>query len=257
MCELFGVCAAESMRANELLESFYQHSREHKDGWGLAVFHGAGVSLEKEPVKALDSVYLKRRLSRPVEAANLFAHIRYATIGRIEYANCHPFVWTDESGRTWTLMHNGTMFDSTALTPFLDSQEGTTDSERVLMYIVSCMNRETQKKQRPLSADERFEIMDRLVVELSFDNKLNLLVYDGELMYAHTNSEGSLYEHISPGRVLIATQPVRYDGWVPMPLNTLIAFRAGEPYLYGTRHDHDFHEEDHDMTSLMAAFSEL
>ena len=76
MCELFGVCAAKSFRVNDLLQAFFSHSREHKHGWGLAVFRGGGVSLEKEPVKAEDSKYLRQRLSRPVEGASLFAHIR-------------------------------------------------------------------------------------------------------------------------------------------------------------------------------------
>ncbi len=104
MCELFGICSSKPFEANELLESFYNHSVEHKDGWGLAVFRRGAVSMEKEPVKAIDSLYLRQRLSCRVEGSNLLAHIRLATIGQINYSNCHPFIWDDESGRTWTLM---------------------------------------------------------------------------------------------------------------------------------------------------------
>lgn len=110
MCELFGLCAAEKYRVNELLDVFFHHSTEHKHGWGLAVFYGKGVSMEKEPVRALDSLYLRQRMTREIAGTNLLAHIRLATIGRIEYANCHPFIWDDNSGRTWTMIHNGTLF---------------------------------------------------------------------------------------------------------------------------------------------------
>lgn len=71
----------------------------------------------------------------------LVAYIRYATVGRIEAANCHPFVWDDQSGRTWTLVHNGTLFESGPTSTFVTQQEGATDSERLLLYIVSRMNR--------------------------------------------------------------------------------------------------------------------
>ena len=85
MCELFGISAGKQVTANEWLRAFYDRSNEQKDGWGLAVFRGSAVSMEKEPVKASDSAYLKQRLSRNIKAETLFAHIRRATIGQIEY----------------------------------------------------------------------------------------------------------------------------------------------------------------------------
>ena len=43
---------------------------------GLAIFHTHGVNLEKEPVKANESSYLKYRLHAIKDARNLFAHRR-------------------------------------------------------------------------------------------------------------------------------------------------------------------------------------
>lgn len=257
MCELFGVCAAESFRVNDLLQVFFSHSREHKHGWGLAVFRGGGVSLEKEPVTAEDSKYLRQRLSRPVEGANLFAHIRLATIGRIEYANCHPFIWDDESGRTWTMIHNGTLFEGRKLAPFLDVQEGATDSERLLLYIIHRMNETYAKAGRPLHGQERLQLLDEIIVELSAGNKLNLLLYDGEIMYVHTNCSGSLHYWEGPQRMIFSTTPLLMDGWKPVPMNQMLAFRKGELIFQGSRHGNEFHEEDYDMTPLLSAFAEL
>ena len=257
MCELFGVCAAESIQVNDLLSAFFSHSRQHKHGWGLAVFRGSSVSMEKEPVKAEDSFYLRQRLSRKIEGANLFAHIRLATIGRIEYANCHPFIWDDESGRTWTMIHNGTLFEAKKLSPFLDVQEGTTDSERLLLYIVHRMSREYAKAGRPLSDQRRMELLDQIIVDLSAGNKLNMLLYDGEIMYVHTNCAGSLHYWEKPGQVLFATTPLLMDGWEPVPMNRLLAFRQGRKLFEGTVHDNEFHEEDYDMTPLLSAYAEL
>ena len=257
MCEILGVCAAQSFQVNDLLDAFFHHSRTMKHGWGLAVFRGAGVSMEKEPVMAEESLYLRRRLSGPVSGAHLFAHIRLATIGRIEYANCHPFVWDDASGRTWTLVHNGTLFEAQKLSRFLDHQEGTTDSERLLLYIVEQMCENYVKTGQALDAAERFALLDTLITDLSCGTELNLLLYDGETMYVHTNCKDSLHLLESPGRVIFATKPVLWEGWKKVPMNQLLGYRKGELIFQGTCHDHEFHEEDYDMTPLLSAYAEL
>ena len=99
MCELFGMSAARSGDVGPLLTEFYSHSNRHPHGWGLALLYPNAVSLEKEPVPALHSDYLKRRLTAPVEAQYCIAHIRLATRGSLEYANTHPFIKRDATGR--------------------------------------------------------------------------------------------------------------------------------------------------------------
>lgn len=257
MCELFGISAEKNFRVNELLDTFYSHSIEHKDGWGLAVFRGRGVSLEKEAVRAVDSSYLHQRLGKEISAANLLAHIRKATIGRMEYANCHPFIWDDGSGRTWTLIHNGTIFNGEVLAGYGKRQEGTTDSERVLLHIVDVMDRAFKEKGREPDFAERFALLDSVFTELSDGNKLIVLLYDGEYMYVHTNREGSLVEHREEGKRIFATRPVLLGGWDPLPMNRLLAYREGRLIREGTVHGHTFRDEEHDMTSLYSAFSEL
>lgn len=261
MCELLGVTAREPYDANPLLERFYEHSSTNKDGWGLAVFRGRGVSLEKEPVKASDSRYLRQRLSRGVESRNLFAHIRRATVGHVEYANCHPFIWDDESGRTWTMMHNGTLFQSGGTYRYSANQEGTTDSERLLLYIVGRINDLIRTCGEGYTDDPevRFHLIECIMAELSRGNKLNVLLYDSEYMYVHSNCRGTLNECMKDGVRIIATMPVFIpaDEWENVKMCTLLVYNDGEQIWEGKTHSNEFDEKDYDLTSLYSAFAEL
>ena len=145
MCELFGLTGPDEIVVNEYLETFAGHSVNHPNGWGLAIFCGKEVNIEKEPVAAYKSSYLKERLRTPLRASNMMAHIRFATRGHMSYENCHPFVRHDQSGRTWTFMHNGTIFSCSLLSKYLYSQSGQTDSERILLYIIASSTGSTRR----------------------------------------------------------------------------------------------------------------
>lgn len=108
------------------------------------------VQIEKEPVQATKSNYLKERLSVPIQVKNAFAHIRYATIGNVEYKNCHPYTKKDRNGRSWTLVHNGTIFHYQPLDRYVRLQNGDTDSERILLYLVDLVNQEERRLKRSM-----------------------------------------------------------------------------------------------------------
>ena len=63
MCELFGLCSAKKVNCNEILGTFFSHGETNPDGWGLAVFDGNSANIEREPISAAESVYLKHRLA--------------------------------------------------------------------------------------------------------------------------------------------------------------------------------------------------
>ena len=109
MCELFGLTGSDELNVNDFLKTFFRHSIDHPNGWGIALLNGKNVNIEKEPEAAYRSGYLRARLKAPVRAANMMAHIRFATRGHMEYDNCHPFIKRDISGRSWTFMHNATL----------------------------------------------------------------------------------------------------------------------------------------------------
>ena len=155
MCELFGVTANRRVKINELLKRFFEHSCDHRNGWGLAFLDDNSVSIEKEPIRASDSLYLKNRLTGRIETARCMAHIRKATIGDVNFSNTHPFSKRDESGRIWVLVHNGTIFESPVLSAYQYKQEGTTDSERILLYIVDQVNKHYIREQNSFDANDR------------------------------------------------------------------------------------------------------
>ncbi len=250
MCELLGISSAKCLYANDLLKEFYSHSNCHPNGWGLAVFDGDAVSIEKEPVRAVDSQYLRLRLRHKIEAKTLIAHIRLATMGSVDYENCHPFVREDAGGRRWTLAHNGTIFHGGLLDPYFYQQEGRTDSERILYYIVDQVNLRQDELGRGLRSGERFALIDRIVCSLADGNKLNLLLYDGEMMYVHTNYAHSLYICKSEETACLATEPVGKQDWEELPMNTLMSYRRGNRIYSGTDHGMEYIDNEQDMKYL-------
>ena len=257
MCELFGVSSMERAPVTELLKEFFRHSVRHPNGWGMATFYDNSVSLEKEPVCAVKSVYLRERLRHKIEARNMIAHIRLAPRGNMDYENCHPFVLRDNFDRTWTLAHNGTIFDCPALDGYVQTQEGRTDSERILCHIINLVNGEQTRAGRALTAEERFRLMDEIVCQVSPRNKLNLLIYDSEQFYVHTNYADSLYVKQTDGTAIFSTVPLTRDGWEPLSFTTLLAYKDGERIFQGTEHGHEYKDNPNDMRLIFVDCAEL
>ena len=257
MCELFGVSSAKRVRVNDLLREFFSHSEKHPNGWGLATFHGGAASIEKEPIQASRSVYLKERLSHRMDVDTLLAHIRLATIGNMEYVNSHPFVKQDTSGRRWTLVHNGTIFDYPALSPYQYQQKGGTDSERVLLYLVDQIDQKQAAMGRVMNALERFEFLDPLIADMARGNKLNLIIYDGESMYVHTNYANSLYVREDGETAMFCTVPLKLGRWMPVPFTSLCVYQKGKRVFQGQPHGHEYVVNESDMQFLFSAFANL
>ena len=235
MCEIFGITADRKVHANELLREFFSHSCEHRDGWGLAVFDAGYPEVEKEPVTAEKSAYLMARLEESIDAAHMAAHIRRATSGVQKYDNTHPFVKRDSSGRMWTLVHNGHIFEGPMLRKYLSEQRGSTDSERILCYIVDEIDRLSAADTA--GEDARIVLVDQLCRELSPENKLNFILFDGELMYVHTNEPGGVHVRSCSGSKVFSTKPLTADGWEELPINRLHVYKDAEEIYTGDPHE--------------------
>ena len=257
MCELFGISSKDKMPLNELLREFFSHGVEHPHGWGMAFFYGNAVSLEKQPEHSCQSVYLRQRLRVKIEADIMMAHIRLATRGNQDYENTHPFVLRDHSDRTWTLAHNGTIFECDALNPFVHEQQGKTDSERILCYIISRVNELLEQKKRALTQEERFHLLDEIICDISPENKLNLMIYDGELLYVHTNYRESLFRCQKGPATVISTRPLDRDVWEALPMNTLLSYQNGRLLHTGTNHGNEFVDSEEKMRLLFLDFANL
>lgn len=250
MCEMLGVSSKERMRVDPYLNALVPHSAMHPHGWGIAVFYGNAVSLEKEPKTALASDYLASRLKHPVEAQNMIAHIRLATRGSMVYENCHPFIERDSADRAWTLAHNGTIFSSALLDRYKGVQQGSTDSERILCRLIHRMAELNGKTEGKPDAKQRFDTVDALVLESAPRNKLNLLIFDGELLYVHTNMRDTLYVKKTDGAAVFATVPLDGGVWENVPMMCLQAYKDGELVYTGTQHSFEYRKPDPEPDAL-------
>ncbi|MDD6155048.1 MAG: class II glutamine amidotransferase [Eubacteriales bacterium] len=257
MCELYGFSGSKARELNEELREFYSHSTTNPDGWGLAYFNESGRFIDKSPKPAYKSAKLDAILNEPIESASAIAHIRYATVGYEEYDNAHPFWGEDASGRTWVFAHNGTIFEGDVLNSYFYRQKGTTDSERVFLYMLDRLNYAIKLKGAPLSPEERFAVIEELVEELAPENKLNLLIYDGELLYVHSNERGTLHRRISEGGYTFSTKPLTEGDWQQVPFMTLTAYRDGRQVMEGKCHGYEFVMDEKKMNEIFMAYSEL
>lgn len=257
MCELFGISSKTKREINGFLKEFYSHSKEHPHGWGLALFYNGRASIEKEPIRAASSHYLRERLKHSILTREAIAHIRLATKGNMDYENCHPFVRQDISGRWWTLAHNGTMFQCPVLDPYFYKQEGQTDSERILYYLIDRVDEKSRRLRRPLSEQERLETVDKCICEIVKGNKMNLLIYDGDCLYVHTDYANSLHYLKEEEAVFFSTKPLGAYNWKQVPLSTLHVFKKGGLIYTGTNHHYEYIDNPKDMESLFLDYSVL
>jgi len=258
MCEMLGISAKRRLSANDILRAFFSHAEQHPHGWGLARFRNdIAPIVEKEPVKATASETLRHILDETIDDPIILAHIRFATVGTMEYANCHPFTATDNSGRVWTLVHNGTIFNGAELNEYIGIQFGETDSERVLLHMIDRINREQIRLGRSLDEEERFETLAAVIAELSNGNKLNLLIFDGETLYAHTNFRDSLHFLKEDGAVTLSTNPLSQGEWRPVPFTRLVAIKDGEFVREGSPHGNEYIHNPEDYRLVYMNFARL
>lgn len=257
ICELFGISANRRIEVNTYLKEFFNHSISNPNGWGMAVLDNENISIEREPLRAKDSMYLKNRLSAKVKTSRLMAHIRKATVGHVNFSNTHPFIKRDESGRTWVLVHNGTIFDAPHMNHYRFIQEGETDSERILFYLVNEINKGLEENFGSFDTNERFLVIDKMVRDLSKGNKLNLMIYDGDYFYVHKNQHETLYYKEEKGATYFSTSPLDDTEWTEFPLNQLNIYKNGQLVYTGTKHNNTYYYNEDDYKYQYLDYAEM
>lgn len=251
MCEIFCFNSNKATEVNECLKCFYEHCDEHPHGWGLANMHSNGAKISKEPIKAKCSENLKNILSNPIVGKNIFAHIRLATMGELITPNCHPFTQADDNNRSWILIHNGTIFDYPPLDEYKSKENGDTDSERILLYIIDKVNEAELKKGENLNAYERFNLLTNIISDMSLNNKLNLMICDGNQVYIHSNLDGSLYYLRTDDGLLFTTTPISdNENWAKLPINILFCLKDGKLLYKSERHSNEYIETPEQLEYL-------
>lgn len=255
MCELFAISSTEKINIQKYLEEFFSRGVHHPHGWGLINIDS--MSFYREPARSDTSDKLKLILSEPFLSKTALAHIRYATIGDIATDNCHPFVGYSVQGSMFSMIHNGTLFDGSHTDRFYKLQKGDTDSERLLMYLIEKVNREEFRKARRLTRSEKIAVMEDLVFELSENNKLNLIISDGDLLYVHSNFRDSLNYSERDGYALISTVPLKEGDWQNVPFRKLNVFEDGRLILTGSRLTSEYIENKEHTKYLYGNYSYL
>ena len=240
MCELFGYSSTTKADLRPFLKSFYLHSIQHPHGWGISYPIGEKVFYENEPVRAIDSPYLLELVNDLEPKDLLLAHIRLASVGSVKKINCHPFIRIDLENRRWVQMHNGTIFHCPTLEPYKHKQEGSTDSERILLYIMDQVNEAIQEK-KTISIQDRIEIVENTLEHITTgNNKVNYMLYDGQLLYIHTNMKKTLYSLDYENGQIFSTTPLSNGDWKELPLCTLLVYQDGKCIYTGKNTNHEY-----------------
>jgi len=262
MCLLFAVSGEKPVEINIPLSDYFRNSFIHKHGWGYVDLSTGRPTVKRESQPAYESEWLKTKLASPFTVKNAMFHLRYATVGEIEDNNTHPLQATDLTGRTWWIIHNGTIFDGEKLDKYFYEQQGSTDTERLLLYLVNRIGKLSLEEKRPLSDKERFKVVDRTIKAVAKGNKLNIIISDGEIFYIHANSRSGsrllgeagkndfLYELHEEGTAYFSTTVLDPRPWTPVKLNTVFAYRDGKLLYEGKPHEYEYIETDEDIKNL-------
>jgi predicted glutamine amidotransferase len=190
MCRLLGIVASEPTAFRLVLKeaprSLAVLSREHRDGWGLAVWNDESAWQLDKGIACAHEDQRFHELAIGMQGELLIAHIRQRTVGSSSLENTHPF----QSGR-WVFAHNGTIKD----TDFLHQRtsparkaniRGQTDSELFFAYLLTRLD-----EARLAEADAGAET-DRVVRDAIRDVRArphfgacNFLLADHSCTYAH------------------------------------------------------------------------
>jgi glutamine amidotransferase len=189
MCRLLGIVASEPtefrLALREAPRSLAALSREHRDGWGLAVWgDGERWRIDKGIACAHEDARFHELAGRRGEL--LVAHVRQRTVGCSSLENTHPF----QSGR-WIFAHNGTIKDVAFLRARTSASRsqgivGQTDSELFFAYLLTRLDEAGVADAEP-SAET-----DRVVKDAVRDARAradfgacNFLLSDSIATYAH------------------------------------------------------------------------
>ena len=113
------------------------------------------------------------------------------------------------------------------------------------------------KKGRALEDSERFDVIDRVVLDITAHNKVNFMLYDGSMFYVHENLRNSLFIKRLGQSLLFATSPLDSKKWEPVEPCRLRAYKNGTFALAGTAHKNEYIENPEDMRLIFLDYALL
>ena len=184
MCQLLGLNANTPTDVMFSFTGFATRAEEHKDGFGIAFFEGAGVSLLVDAQSARVSPVAEMVRRYPIKSDNIVAHIRKATQGRVALENTHPFV-RELWGRYWVFAHNGDLKDFSPRLHGAFRPVGGTDSERAFCWLMQ----ELAKAHANLpSVPELTATLRELAPVAAAHGTFNFMLSNGQALWAHCST---------------------------------------------------------------------
>lgn len=226
MCELFGFSGSREASVEGGLCSFAEHSDRNPHGWGVA-YYGSGVPvIKKKAVEARHSPEYYDAI-KLAHSNIIVSHIRHASCGKINEANCHPFCQV-LSGKYWVFAHNGHV-DGVARHP---RTLGETDSESVFNVILDNI-----ASHRHMDNGAAYHGITSGIASLFDDYEfgrqigLNFVMADGGVVYAFNHHvDKPMYYACESEGVTVSTQKLDGYTWEAMPSDRLLCLKKGEVY---------------------------
>jgi glutamine amidotransferase len=216
MCRVFGCVAAEPVSIrHELLAAenpLIRQSEEHDSGWGMAVYGRTGGQQPKV-VRFPEAAHADDGFVTATEMrGRIFnVHVRRATMGELCLDNTHPFRLGN-----YTLGHNGTIVRYPRLLgPGMRPAKGDTDSEHLFNRLMHDFD--------PGDPAGSIRATMRAVVECSPFSGLNVLLSDGDKLFAYRLGLFDLHWLARPGQLLVASERVTDEpGWHSVQQDVLL-----------------------------------
>lgn len=187
MCQLLGMNANTPTDVMFSFAGLATRADEHKDGFGIAFFEGAGLRHFVDHHSARHSPLAELVKRYPIKSDNVIAHIRKATQGQVALENTHPFqreLW----GRYWVFAHNGNLVGFEPCLHAAFRPVGQTDSERAFCWL---MQELAKAHARMPDIAELTHTLGELLPVLARHGTFNMLLSNGEALWAH----GSTHLH--------------------------------------------------------------
>jgi predicted glutamine amidotransferase len=252
MCRLLAIASSErtdfKIVLREAPRSLAALSREHRDGWGIAVFDAEEQRwhLDKGVACAVDDERF-HRLAVGSRGELLVSHVRQKTVGDTSLANTHPF----ESGR-WVFAHNGTVKDVAWLRSQVSPARhheigGETDSELLFAWLLTRLDAAgVTAHAASAETDAAVAATARAARERPDFGAFTFLLSDGHTTYAHrfgrsmfllerspddavrparTSRDGTIVETPWSGRrtaVFVASERITDEPWQDIDNGTLL-----------------------------------
>lgn len=220
MCRMLGIAATTPVSPRELLceapRSLRELSREHADGWGIAIRAGDAWTVDRGTACAALCEKFAGLADRKTQL--MIAHVRKATVGATSISNTHPF---RRDG--FVFAHNGTIGVTASLVARTSDQrlgqiEGDTDSERLFAFILTRIDQIGE-------INRGIAVAVRELHALGDVGSASFLISCGARLYAHRAGR-TLFTLTRPAATLIASERLTDEEWTEVPERALVVVEA-------------------------------